>query len=179
MSSPRRARASAALAACMVLAAAVAQAREPAPDVSAWSNWLGRFHPALIHFPIALLLVAVVAEALCVVRRDGRYADAARFMVTAAAWISIPAAATGFFRADSLTFTASEQHLFAIHRIAGIATPVLIFLCAGLSAGVRRSGQIWELWLYRGLLVIAAAAAVVAGHYGGEIVFGSGFFPLW
>ena len=144
-----------------------------------WQDALGRFHLALIHFPIALLLFAAVAEALCIVRRDGRYADVARFLVNAAAWVSIPAAATGFLRADNISMNATEQHLFAIHRIAGIATPVLAFLCAGLGEGVRRSGQIWELMLYRVVLALAAISAVIAAYYGGEIVFGAGFFPLW
>ena len=78
-----------------------------------------------------------------------------------------------------MTMDASQQHVFAIHRIFGIATPILAFLCAGLAAGVRRSGQIWELMLYRVVLVMTAVSAVVAGFYGGEIVFGAGFFPLW
>ena len=156
-------------------ALAVEAAAAP-PDARAL---LGRLHPALVHFPIALILVAAVAELLCVARKDGRYADAARFMVTAAAWISLPAAATGFLRAGNITMDATEQHLFVVHRIAGIATPVLIFLCAGLGEGVRRSGQIWELMLYRAVLLMSAVSAVIAGYYGGEIVFGAGFFPLW
>ena len=80
-------------------------------------------------------------------------------------------------RADGMTFDATEQSLFAVHRVVGIATPVLVFLCAGLGAGVRRSGQIWELILYRVVLVLAAASAGAAGYYGGELVFGG--FPLW
>jgi hypothetical protein len=114
---------------------------------------------------------------MCIVRRDGRYADSARFMISVAVWMSIPAAITGFVRADAMTFDATEQSRFAVHRVAGIATPVLVFLCAGLGEGVRRSGQIWELILYRVVLVLAAASAAVAGHFGGEIVFG--VFRLW
>jgi len=140
-------------------------------------EFFGRLHPALVHFPVALVIVALVAELMCIARREGRHADTARFMITAAAWISVPAAITGFMRADGMTFDATEQSLFAVHRVAGIATPVLVFLCAGLGAGVRRSGQIWELILYRVVLVLAAASAAVAGYYGGEIVFGG--FPLW
>jgi uncharacterized membrane protein len=142
-----------------------------------WGVFLGRFHPALVHFPVALVLVALVAEGLCIACRDGRYADIARFLILAAAWLSVPAAITGFLRAGSITLDADEQQLFAIHRVAGIATPVLVFLCAGLGEGVRRSGQIWELMLYRVVLVLAAISTLVAGYVGGEIVFGG--FSLW
>jgi len=139
----------------------------------------GHWHPLLVHFPVALLLVAAVAEVLCMARRDGRYAEAARFMVAAAAWLSLPVAVTGFLRADALTLDAAQRSLFAVHRIAGIATPVLAFLAAGLAEGTRRSGQVWEQMLYRIVLLLAAVAAGVAGHYGGQLVFGAGFFRLW
>lgn len=142
-----------------------------------WEAVVGRFHPALVHFPVALVLVALVAEGLCIARRDGRYADIARFMIIVAAWISVPAAITGFLRAESVSFDAMQARSFSIHRVAGIATPVLVFLCAGLGEGVRRSGQIWELALYRVVMVLAALAAAVAGYFGGEIVFG--VFSLW
>ena len=48
----------------------------------------GRIHPFLVHFPVALVLAAFLAEALCVARRDGRYTEASRFMVAVAAWAS-------------------------------------------------------------------------------------------
>lgn len=166
------------LASFFVVAVPVAAlAHTGATGAHGWTGLLGRLHPALVHFPVALVLVALVAELIGIARRDGRYADTARFMITAAAWISVPAAITGFIRSGAMTFDATEQSLFAVHRVAGIATPVLVFLCAGLGAGVRRSGQIWELILYRVVLVLAAASAAVAGYYGGEIVFG--IFPLW
>jgi uncharacterized membrane protein len=140
---------------------------------------LGRLHPFLVHFPVALLTAALVAEVLCVVKREWRYTESARFMITAALWLSVPAAISGFARADAVELDAARQGLFAIHRIAGIATPVLAFLAVGLAEGSRRSGQVWELLLYRVVLLLAAAGAAVAGYCGGEIVFGPGFFPLW
>lgn len=142
-------------------------------------DFLGRLHPALVHFPVALILTAVLAEALCVVRRDARFAEASGFMVTVAAWVSVAAAATGFARAGSMSLTPDQAGLFAVHRIAGITTPVLVFLAAGLSEGVRHSGQVWELFLYRFVLLLAAASVIVAGIYGGELVYGARFFPLW
>jgi len=126
-----------------------------------------------------LILTAVGTEAIAVARRDERLGDAARFMITAAAWLSVPAAVAGFARAGSVTIEPELHATFMVHRIAGIATPVLAFLAAGLAAGVRRSGQIWELFLFRVVLLIAAAAATIAGHHGAELVYGANFFPWW
>ena len=71
------------------------------------------------------------------------------------------------------------QSTFVVHRIAGVAVPVLAFLAAGLVAGVRKSGQVWELFLYRTVLAVAAVAAALAGHHGAELVYGVHFFTLW
>jgi uncharacterized membrane protein len=140
---------------------------------------LGRLHPFLVHFPVALVLAAAATEAIAVVRRSERLGDAAYVMITAAAWLAVPAAVAGFARAESVIVEHELQRTFVVHRIAGVATPVLAFLAAGLAVGVRRSGQVWELFLYRLALLLAAVAAAVAGHHGGELVYGVDFFPLW
>lgn len=161
---------------CFMATAASANVAAPPSGVV---DAVGRLHPFLVHFPVALLLVAAVAELLCIVRRDGRFADTARFMVTAAAWIGVPAAIAGFARASSITIPPDLEGAFAIHRVAGIVTPVLAFLATGLATGVRRSGQIWELFLYRIVLLLAVGFAATAGYYGGELAYGAGFFPRW
>jgi uncharacterized membrane protein len=140
---------------------------------------LGRLHPFFVHFPVALILTAFAVEVCAVARRDEQLGDAARILITAAAWCSIPAAVAGFARVGAAHLGPELHATLVVHRIAGIATPVLAFLAAGLVAGVRRSGQIWELFLYRAVLLLAAIAAAVAGHHGGELVYGVGFFPLW
>jgi uncharacterized membrane protein len=162
-----------------VAAAAFAAAGEAAAPPSGFLDAVGRCHPALVHFPVALLAMAAVAELLCIVRRDGYFGDAARFMVTAAAWTATPAALAGFARAGAITIPPSAHDAFAIHRIAGIVVAVLAVLAASLAAGVRRSGQIWELFLYRIVLFLAVAFALTAAYCGGEIVYGAGFFSGW
>lgn len=166
------------LAALWVLNASLALAATAAPPAGP-VDLAGRFHPVFVHFPVALIVTALVAEGMFVARRDERFSAAARFMVHAGAWVGIAAALSGFARADSIILNADQQSAFAVHRIAGIATPVLAFLAAALADGVRRSGQIWELFLYRVVLALAAAGALTAGFRGGEMVYGAGFFSLW
>ena len=145
-------------------------------SVSAVWEFVGHYHPVLVHFPIALVFLTVVAEVLLVVKKEARFGDAARFMIASAAWISIATAITGFAHASGWTFGEEEARTFAIHRIAGIVTPVLIVLAAGMAASARRSGQIWELFLYRVFLALAAASVAIAAAEGGELVWGEGYF---
>ena len=175
----RRSLACAGLLSAPLAVAAFAAAGEVAAPPSGFLDAVGRWHPALVHFPVALLVVAAVAELLCIFRRDGYFGDAARFMVTAAAWTAVPAVLAGFARAGAITIPPAAQEAFAVHRIAGIVVAVLAVLAAGLAAGVRRSGQIWELFLYRIVLFLAVAFALTAGYYGGEMVYGAGFFSGW
>ncbi|HEX5133379.1 MAG TPA: DUF2231 domain-containing protein [Candidatus Krumholzibacteria bacterium] len=159
--------------------AALASTGTPAVPPDGFIDAFGRWHPVLVHFPVALIVTAAVAELAGAARKDPVPMTAARFMVHAGAWTAVVAALAGFARADSITIGPEISHAFAIHRIAGIITPVIAFLAAGLADGVRRSGQIWELFLYRIVLLLAVAAACVAGFYGGELVFGAHFFSLW
>ena len=150
-----------------------------ATAVSGPVDLAGRLHPVLVHFPVALILTAFAAEMVFVARRDERFSTAARVMIHAGAWLGAAAALAGFVRADAIVIAPDVQNAFAVHRIAGIAVPVLAFLAAAFADGVRRSGQIWELFVYRIILALAAAAVVVAGYHGGELVYGAGFFSLW
>ena len=133
---------------------------------------IGSLHPFLVHFPVALILCAAGAEGVLVARRDVRWGNAARVMLLLAAWLSIPAAAAGFAAASGENFSGEMARAFSIHRVAGIVTPVLVVLAAGLAEGSRRSGQIWELFLYRIVLALAVVSVIIAGIEGGELVHG-------
>jgi len=135
-------------------------------------EFIGQLHPFLVHFPVALILCAAGAEGAFVARRDTRWGNGARIMILLAAWISLPAAAAGFAAASGEIFTGEMARAFSVHRIAGISTPVLTMLAAGLAEGSRRSGQIWELFLYRIILILAVISVIVAGVEGGELVHG-------
>jgi uncharacterized membrane protein len=140
-------------------------------------EFLGRLHPFLVHFPVALILAAAVAEVVYVSRKNRYYADAALFAVTAAAWVAFPAFLVGFAAASGQVFEGDVHRAFAVHRVAGIVTPMLAFLAAGMGHSTRRSGQVWEQMTYRLFLFLAAVSVLVAGAYGGVLVHGVDFLP--
>lgn len=133
---------------------------------------IGRLHPALVHFPVALILTAALAETFYITKREQRFGDAARFMIAAAAWLSVPAAAAGIAVASGQTIAMALRRAFSIHWVAGVAVPVLAFLAYGMSEGVRRSGQVWEQLLYRLFLLLAAAGVLLAAYFGGVLAHG-------
>jgi uncharacterized membrane protein len=137
----------------------------------------GRLHPVLVHFPVALILTACVAEVLHAVRKERYFSNAALFCVTAAAWMSLPAFLAGFAAAWGETFTGETAGAFAVHRVVGIVTPMLTFIAAGMGQSARRSGQLWEHLVYRVFLALAAITVALAGAYGGELVYGVDYLP--
>ena len=135
--------------------------------MSGWVEYFGRLHPVLVHFPVALIVTAAVAEVLYMSKREQRFGDAARFMIAAAAWSAVPAAAAGFAAASGQTIAMALERAFSIHWVVGVAVPVVAFLAHGTCEGVRRSGHVWEQMLYRVFLLLAVAAVVVAAYFGG------------
>lgn len=136
---------------------------------------VGRFHPLLVHFPVALILTAAAAEILYAVRKRQEFGTAALFLITAAAWMSMPAFIAGFAAAAGRAFEPDLQRALSVHRIAGVVTPMLAVMAAGMGQSTRRSGQVWEQMTYRVFLALAAVAVIAAGWYGGKLVYGPKF----
>jgi uncharacterized membrane protein len=129
----------------------------------------GELHPALVHFPIALVVAAAVSELLYVVRRREWFGEAARFTTAAGAWMAVPSVAAGFSEAWGRTFAGEAGWVFSVHWVCGVASAGLAFLAYGLGEASRRSGQVWEQALYRAFLLLAAVAVLLTGYFGGRL----------
>lgn len=124
-----------------------------------WFEYIGGFHPLLVHFPIAFLLAAGAAELL---RRD----DAASFLVAAAAIAAPIAAALGYVWGleEAGEYDPARYGWFYWHRASGIATAVAAVL-AWYLRGRNRTAY---------LVALSAAVVLVgvAGFLGGGLTWG-------
>lgn len=139
-------------------------------------GWLGRLHPAVVHFPIALVVAAALAEILGALKGGDRYTFAARFMLYVAAVAALLAAALGFAAATGESYSGQQAVNFTFHRVLGVATPVLIFLTLGLCESARRTGAGWQRTAYQAILFVAAIIVLMAAYLGGTLVFGVDHF---
>ncbi len=138
-----------------------------------------RGHPLLVHFPIALLLVAVLFEAghLVVGRKNEhrRAISGAGLGLLALGAISAGLSAwSGWENAGHNPPTSSVADLVYLHRWLGISVAsvsglALLFGLAGWRGGKKRVG------IYRTLLLVGAGLVGVTGHYGGSIVRGESY----
>lgn len=133
------------------------------------ARWFGRFHPASVHFPIAMILSAALAEVLLIVTQRTFYVGASRFCLWIGSLGAVIAGTLGWLFAG---FSPGEDHwTLALHRWFGTATafgsvPLLWFgeRAAQGGAGARRT---FRVGLFSVALLVAAT-----GFLGGALVYG-------
>lgn len=142
------------------------------------TEFIGRTHLVVLHFPIAILIVAAMLElwhALAPkVRRDpavGSYQPSplATPLFVIALFAMIAAIGTG------LIFGYSDGEKVDLHRILGIATGVLVLITGFALLASRKPSPGASAKIYLALLVVSAIAVGVTGHLGGELTHGKGF----
>lgn len=134
---------------------------------------VGKFHLLLLHFPIALLLTAGVAELLTALRGNRVPSATVRFCLSVTAVAIVPTVALGWVHASGGNGVGDPQ-LLAIHRWLGTAAGMWVIgtaLGAGRDArtGVRSRGV--QMALIVGILLVVATA-----HAGGLMAHGRDFF---
>jgi len=134
--------------------------------------FIGRLHPLLIHFPIALVIVAAAAEGAATVGADERWRIVAVGNVRAGAGFALLATIAGWGLA--LAPETETSPLLEWHRWVGTIAAGATFAAALATSRGRRCSEL-ELRIYRIALFAAGALVAVTGHLGGLLVWGAGF----
>lgn len=136
------------------------------------SSFLARSHVLIVHFPIALVFAALLAEVLSMWRGSAGLGATGRFCIALAAVGALLAAFSGWPAGDAWNPARVDTHRWL--GVAAMTTAVLAALVAPLAA--RGAGR--ARTTYRVLLVAAAVLVGLAGHQGGLLVHGEGYFGL-
>jgi uncharacterized membrane protein len=136
-------------------------------------NW----HPIVVHFTVALLVLSVVVHITTRLLPAGPLLAEAKVFARWSLWLGVTFAiatvATGWLAYNSVTHDDVSHAAMLVHRNWALAT-LLAFLVAG----------VWSLWRYRGerlpggvfLLALLTAGGLLLGTAwrGGELVFRHG-----
>jgi uncharacterized membrane protein len=142
--------------------------RQVPPDGREHGNlgqFFGRFHPLLVHGPLAMLALVPLMEGLGRIPRWSHLRPAAGWLLTLTAFATYFTAIDGWLLAWSGGY---RGHDITNHMWAGGALAVACGLAA-MARGRRPA------FAYPVLLAGALALLVVAGHIGGTISHGEGF----
>lgn len=139
-------------------------------------------HPAVVHFPIALVVAAFIFDLIGVVAKDDSFRRAGLYCLLGALFGAIFACITGYQAETTARLVQSAAGRLADHKQAGIINLALIvLLIAGrivLEArpAMRRRGYA----LYLMVALLAVINILRAGYLGEELVYlhGAGVQPV-
>jgi len=139
-------------------------------------QFFGRLHPLVLHFPIALLLLAAAVEVVRCFRDDPRLPRLTVFLLALGALGAVAAAATGWIFARESHPEPELRATLLWHRWLGVTTAVVALLagCAAARWSDRASAGL--RWLARSLVWLAAIVLVIAAHLGALLVWGADYF---
>jgi uncharacterized membrane protein len=134
-------------------------------------TFIGRLHPLLLHFPIALVIAAAFAEFIAIRTNQRLWHLVAVANIRLAAVFAVATAVTGWILAS--TSVVDDVRSLQWHRWVGTAAAVGTIAAA--LAG--RIDQQWstQRWVYRIGVFGAAALVAVTGHLGASLVWGADF----
>jgi uncharacterized membrane protein len=151
-------------------------ARRP-PRLSA-TQLVGRLHPALVHLPIAWLVLLVLVELGSLIRRRQEWERTGLWLLLLAVASAIPAIATGLLRAEEMLAEAPEAAGLALrHRnlMFGAAGAAAVALALRLARRPPRGA--WRA-LYLAIVLAAAGLVGYGAHLGAKMVFGVDYLPF-
>lgn len=132
-----------------------------------WLQFLGRFHPTLLHLPIGLIVLVPVLE-IAGARRPA-LRETADFVLRAALALALPTFALGYMLAYGAgdTGTTVTRHMWG-----AVALCIGLMLCIVVRPGwVARE----QAFVYPGLLSAVLLALLWTGHQGGSITHGGDY----
>ena len=135
-------------------------------------RWVGKLHPVSTHFPVGLMLAAVLAEGLAWWTRRETWLHTVRFLVAIAALSGLAAAGLGWVNAYFSSYSKEVGALLWWHRWLGTATAVWAALCAVLAFIEACPEGSKARQRFRGALLLGAALVGASGFLGSALIYG-------
>lgn len=141
------------------------------PDAPPWTQFPGRFHPLVVHFPIAAILMALGFDLA-----ERRSATALRTSTLALLWIGTLSAFAAVVLGTLLAAGGGYgEELLWRHRGSGLAVAFLAWAALGLKLAARAEAPARAALarVCTAVLLAANGVLVYASHQGGSLTHGS------
>ena len=128
-------------------------------------NFIGHFHPILVHLPIGILLFAIVLQLLSKCEKFDQLANALPFAYLLGAISAVFSCITGLALANNGDYDAD---LVFKHQWLGISVAVISLTGYYL---IKKNKTVYSKWLSYFLLLLI----IITGHLGGTLTHGAGY----
>ena len=129
-----------------------------------FSQFIGRFHPLVVHFPIALVLLVLVVECVGLFQWGKSIQASAGFVLALATVSAIAAAFLGWMLGRNGGY---EGSLVIRHMWGGISLAAALVICCAVRA--------WNTKLYGAALFATVCLMAWTSDQGGKLTHGEGF----
>lgn len=143
-------------------------------DISSFWLWqfLGRLHPLIVHFPIVLLMAALLLEFVAVRKKRREWRPVIHMLLTIGALTAVLAVVFGWLLEQQDQYSGD---LLTLHKWIGIATALLALTTMALHNRVVARQRYALLNAYRILLAMTVIGVTFAGHFGASLTHGADF----
>lgn len=147
------------------------------PQARPWWGWLllGRLHPIVVHFPIALLTAAAIVEAWRAVRGRPLPSEAGTYCLAFGVVGAVASVCLGTLNAGHQSVTGEAATALERHQVMGWISTMAAMAALGAGQVARRAGQFRAMAVYVGLLLATGAVVGATGHLGGGLVYGEDY----
>jgi uncharacterized membrane protein len=172
-------------AAALPVAAPVAAAPSPIaatpapPEEPPWWSPKNAWHPAIVHFPIALFLAGLLLDLVGYLKKNRTLLFAGWYNLVLAAATSVLAILTGFWATINLKLPLSSatgtfgMSLIGTHILLAMLSTIIMWVMVSLRVHRHEEMQTANRILYYTLAFACFVLISYAGHLGGEYVYGS------
>jgi len=141
-----------------------------------WLQPVGRMHPLIIHFPIVVLIMAMVLEFFRFKERfstEKLYQDFTTYLWLTGALFAAVTAIMGLFLSKEQGYDGDTVQWHKWFGVIVVFVSTLIYWC--------RSTGWYNQKIARSAAIAVVLCLVVAGHYGADITHGENFIlaPVW
>ena len=134
------------------------------------SDFIGRFHPVIVHLPIGILLLGVLLHWLSRSTRFGNLQPAVRIVLLLGAISAVISCISGWLLGRGGDY---DPDILNRHRWVGIGTAVIAILYYLNYA--KKTGQKLPVTLPYILSVLLLLLITFTGHLGGTLTHGEGY----
>lgn len=133
------------------------------------TSWLGRLHPMVVHFPIAMFIGAFGVELFGAWRRNRDFQHVAHIMLIVGALGAVVAASLGWFAGGF--YLTDRNPILMTHRWLGTVIAAIGILLVFMAGGQRRAPE-RPRTAYFILLGLMSVTIAVQGFLGGTFMHG-------